>query len=379
MKSQSYNVSARSRLKAASSTCLIEPTCTLFLIKCWATFHNYLVHTYLVLAMVKKRPASRAFRVHRRPGANIGDAVHLETSAVAETDQNENPEHTPMESGVEPVHEPKPKRKSRKKATDETATDHQQEQQTETGAASSTNGAGIAGNRTKQRKSRNKETAAKTKPKAKAKRKGKPVVEENPWDLPPDDDQQKVSQFFKSFNPDKDTSDPETPKKDVPPSSSSSSSSPTTTAVDVTGRLGAFEEEEEVLPGSPVMIQPDQTRSRIQMFSFPYRHVQRLRKHSGEKAVTNLANLLGSATLVSLYSGLGGAEIASTLVANAVQRVQSTATTPVEPPEPEYLLACDHSNDCQKILQSHRVPCPFAFPHELTYMKKSLMLMYQLI
>ena len=55
---------------------------------------------------------------------------------------------------------------------------------------------------------------------------------------------------------------------------------------------------------------------------------------------------LQRATVVSLYSGLGGAEVACKLIGSALH------------PDgifdgPEFLLACDCNSDCQKVLQNH--------------------------
>eukprot|EP00435_Cladocopium_sp_Y103_P017572 s47_g4.t1 len=221
----------------------------------------------------------------------------------------------------------------------------------EPAAASPKRKASAAKSTAKKGKGNSARVAKKEKAKAKAKQKSRAkkqsaddAVEEkhashepNPFDMPPDDDQQKVSSFFPSrkntdtaSNSDKevksddeanqkageggaegegqvkkedDDSNAANAKSQSESSSTSSSSKPSPVP-----NLGDFEDESGLLPGnsSPCMVQSDQTRSRIQMFSFPARTVQRLKKHYGMKSVQNLDMHLSDATVVSLYSGLGG-------------------------------------------------------------------------
>ena len=209
--------------------------------------------------------------------------------------------------------------------------------------------------------------------------------ETNPFDMPPDEGQQRLSSFFSS----KETEDNEHPDKegqgddganqetneavqkvdegntegegqDSNSKDDGSSTSSSSTKQSHVPLLGEFEDESNVMSGSPCVVQPDQIRSRIQMFSFPTRHVQRLKKHWGSNTVMNLDANLADATVVSLYSGLGGAEIASKLLAHAVSSTLTQSNPDkqrVQPLVPEFLLACDHSNDCQKVLRSHHDTC----------------------
>ena len=206
--------------------------------------------------------------------------------------------------------------------------------------------------------------------------------EPNPFDMPPDADQQKVSSFFPAKekeeegneHPNKegqgdeanqepnegtDEGEGQVAKNDGDSKSSSTSSS--TTKHSHVPLLGELEDESDITSGSPCIVQPDQIRSRIQMFSFPSRNVQRLKKHWGMDAVTNLDINLSDATVVSLYSGLGGAEIATTLLGHAVSATLTQSNPdgkrPVQPLIPQFLLACDHSNECQEVLRSHFDPC----------------------
>ena len=62
--------------------------------------------------------------------------------------------------------------------------------------------------------------------------------------------------------------------------------------------------------------------------------------------------------MVSLYSGLGGAEISCKLLGQALATNKVTPPPASEqPPIPEFLLACDHNGECQKILHSHEDTC----------------------
>ena len=207
-------------------------------------------------------------------------------------------------------------------------------------------------------------------------------AEPNPFDSTPDADQKKMNEFFESKgdvamhtqNMDVDSEEkheiPQTPKTTGNPGEDSFHTPPNKTKSDATsnsstssssssrihggpGALGDFEDDSVVLEGSPCMVQPEQVRSRIQMFSYPKRHVQRLRKHWGDGAVDNLRKNLSKASVVSLYSGLGGAEIACQLLGNALGEQTGPGLERGEPAKPEFLLACDHNSDCQKVLHTH--------------------------
>lgn len=193
--------------------------------------------------------------------------------------------------------------------------------------------------------------------------------EENPFDKPPDDDQAKVSNYFEPTSKQQEEATVRTPQKttdDTNKSSSSGQSSPsptksspgkssTSSCPTRVACLGEFEEDGGLVENSPCIVQPDKVRSRIQMFSFPTRNIQRLEKHWGMSTVENLDKNLSDATVVSLYSGLGGAEIACSLTSHALASVftHHAGGKTIEPVQPKYLLACDHASDCQKILRSH--------------------------
>ena len=237
----------------------------------------------------------------------------------------------------------------------------------------------------KSRRQKKQKTPAKAKPQPKTRQnrsKKKTNETENPFDQPPDDDQATVTSFFaeKTTNDDDDdddnaqTGDAETKESEhvVEPhgdqsSSSSSSSSSSPEPVDFRRALGKVEDEDGslVLDDSPCIVRADQVRSRVQMFSFPSRHVQRLKKHWGPQSVERLSQHLGDATVVSLYSGLGGAEIACHLLGKAIGKVNGDTTQ--AGPRPEFFLACDYNTDCQKVLNSHTVSCHHRYFLELLF------------
>ena len=227
----------------------------------------------------------------------------------------------------------------------------------------------------KSRQHKKRKTTAKAKPKPKTRQirsKKKTDEGQNPFDQPPDDDQTTVTSFFaeKADNAgDVETKESEhgVESRGDQSSSSSSSSSSSPEHVDFRRALGEVEDEDGslVLEDSPCIVRADQVRSRVQMFSFPSRHVQRLKKHWGPQSVERLSQHLGDATLVSLYSGLGGAEIACHLLGKGIGKVNGDTTQ--AGPLPEFLLACDYNTDCQKVLNSHTVSCHSRYFLELLF------------
>ena len=178
-----------------------------------------------------------------------------------------------------------------------------------------------------------------------AKAKAEPRPEPNPFEMEPDADQRTVNEMFG-------WPAPEVKPKPEPSGSSSSSSSSSSTCPSFQQALGDLTQEDEDIPDAGCIVQADVTRDRKTMFSFPQRHISRLHKHYGENAVDTLKRNLACCSVVSLYSGLGGAEIAFQLTATALGKQLG-----MEPPVPEFLLACDNNADCQKILHSHRDTC----------------------
>ena len=135
--------------------------------------------------------------------------------------------------------------------------------------------------------------------------------------MPPDGDQQKVDDFFESSNPPEPEkskgASPATeaaaePGKNSSSSSSSDESSPSSSsshATRVAAVMGTLEDDDDdVFTRSPCNVQPDQIRTRMQMFGFPARHVQRIKKHWGPDAVLNLEKHLTNVTWSCLFQHL---------------------------------------------------------------------------
>ena len=169
------------------------------------------------------------------------------------------------------------------------------------------------------------------------------------------------------------------PAKEASSSSSSSSSSrSSSSAPDVA--LGEMEDDDTVLerknpkdggvegdatPNS--MLLAETTRTRSDVFRYHFRHVRRIWDHFGPDHVERIAQRLNQMTLVSLYSGLGGAEISAKLLATAVPHVlrekvargqtnEAQQGDEFDSIKPEFLLCCDKNKDCREILKSHSVP-----------------------
>lgn len=136
------------------------------------------------------------------------------------------------------------------------------------------------------------------------------------------------------------------------------------------------------------------------MWNHPMRNLERIERHFGEAALRNMMSNLSRSVIVSLYSGLGGAEavgwgpgwgdpkldcimfvthqspvtqlmcvsfspvsvkfkrdplswqLATMSNYNAVVRYCHRKRWPI-PPRPRLLLACDVEPTCQKVIQSH--------------------------
>ena len=101
---------------------------------------------------------------------------------------------------------------------------------------------------------------------------------------------------------------------------------------------------------------PEQTRTRSDMFAFADRHVARIHKHFGPAAVERLNNNFSQMQLCSLYSGLGGAEVAVHLVHNAlVAHIKKHGIAAIPARAPICGMACEMNSDCHKVLQTHEV------------------------
>ena len=125
-----------------------------------------------------------------------------------------------------------------------------------------------------------------------------------------------------------------------------------------------------------------------QLWSHHKRNIHRVHEHFGIQALHNMASNLGSCTVISLYSGLGGAEVPVVVVwrgpEHGPNRVSDNPTPPLPqdpcrcpaqlafmtnyialreeakvlgvqvPPKPRMLLACDFEEHCQRTLKQHQ-------------------------
>ena len=140
-------------------------------------------------------------------------------------------------------------------------------------------------------------------------------------------------------------------------SSSSSTSSSSPTKQDVSGFLYLVDDEAHSTQDSMVEICGAETvRDRAGMFAFNHRSIERIHKYFGEAGLAQVAKNLGSLSLFSLYSGLGGAEIAASLTRTALcDYLQRHRELQIDPPaKPKFVLACDFNSDCQKVLKAHQ-------------------------
>ena len=118
-----------------------------------------------------------------------------------------------------------------------------------------------------------------------------------------------------------------------------------------------FQANDELPPSPEKPSLPEATRSRTEMFSYPMRNLERIHKHFGLDPLSRLSRNLSSLSVLSLYSGLGGAEIATSLTTTALRSYVEKNKLESEvgyPTKPRNLLACDFNADCQRVLKAHR-------------------------
>ena len=259
----------------------------------------------------RKRPAARQPSPPAPEPHENGTSASNPEGMEGKNDLDNSESHVPVpeESAMKkPAKKPRGKAKTKKKK-EEDHTEETPEATEETPTAPADDQAAPASSSSKKR------AATETKPvpekeqktkRSRAKAKAKSTQqkpEPNPFEQPPDPDQQRVSDYFEPTpnshvaSQEKETQENEHDTggpaggDDSPSSSSSSSSSTSSHATRVAmSTLGEFEEDASELHGNPCMVQPDQVRSRIQMFSFPTRNIQRLKKHCPECALLKRFN-----------------------------------------------------------------------------------------
>ena len=112
------------------------------------------------------------------------------------------------------------------------------------------------------------------------------------------------------------------------------------------------------------------------LFGFARRNVNRITEDFDSNALHNLARNLDGCKLLSLYSGLGGAELSLLNCWSAVCEAMTSHGKPPEalPSKPVFAAACDIDPSCQSVLTQHSDPpevvvpdlCAFVRPEVLT-------------
>ena len=84
--------------------------------------------------------------------------------------------------------------------------------------------------------------------------------------------------------------------------------------------------------------------------------MDRLHHHFGADPIRQLSQNLSKMKLVTMYSGLGGAELSALLLKTALNNFVRENELPCLPlRDPECLLACEMNSDCHKVLRTHHV------------------------
>ena len=89
------------------------------------------------------------------------------------------------------------------------------------------------------------------------------------------------------------------------------------------------------------------------MYAFSQRHVARVIEHLGPDALQTLCTNLEGAHVVSLYSGLGGAELTVQSCWHAACAAAQAQGTEVPTEPPHMAVACDVDTACQQVLRQH--------------------------
>eukprot|EP00435_Cladocopium_sp_Y103_P067517 s638_g30.t1 len=274
-------------------------------------------------------------------------------------------------------------------------------------------------------------SARKKAPKAKAKtqagRKKKADVDENPFLQPPPPGQRcislsttglEVTEAKQPVEADEQV-DPTLPKKESLVSSSSSSSSASSTSggsqkspeksclqfekvglsddevtewVDKNGnvyvRKGDFDSVLDVEFWSLALGEATLVTSEIDheavtdlrsMFSFAERSVKRIYSHFGRDKFENLVANTDDFVLLSLYSGVGGAELSLGMLHRSVTKELKNFHDNEDflwmesPRKPFFFASCDVDSACQKVLDQHKDPSAYIIADILDFIKPEIL------
>ena len=207
----------------------------------------------------------------------------------------------------------------------------------------------------------------------------KTVEETNPFDQPPPEGQTSLSSevFQKAALKEPALTESQSNKSDSDServsSTSGSSSSKATSCACGEGAAEAGGAESQPLPcllqfddaDSPEFLteyhsqgnrDASMTKDLREVFNHHFRSVARIVQRWGQEALDRLRYNLDYLRVTSLYSGLGGAELASWLCYKAVAAHQDRVDG-LQPGPPVPLLACELDGHCRKVLNSHHALC----------------------
>lgn len=91
------------------------------------------------------------------------------------------------------------------------------------------------------------------------------------------------------------------------------------------------------------------------VFKAHFHFLDKLVEKDGPSGLQALAEKVSQIKIFSLFSGLGGAELATQHLYTAVTKKCTELGLPV-PAMPANLLSCDYDTMCQRVLQSHAHP-----------------------
>ena len=140
----------------------------------------------------------------------------------------------------------------------------------------------------------------------------------------------------------------------------------------------------------------DNASSLCSMFGFAARNVRRVLEGLGPESFARLCENLSGCTLLSLYSGLGGAELTVQGVWNAAASVAATRGSAKQTPNgdgagasegpafaslwqelvakpPRLAVSCDTDPSCQRVLFQHTSPPEFIVPDLCAFVDQSLL------
>lgn len=112
---------------------------------------------------------------------------------------------------------------------------------------------------------------------------------------------------------------------------------------------------------------PDDVPSSVtDLFSLHFKCIDKLFEKDGVNGLETMSETLGKIKVFSLFSGLGGAELAAQQLFHAVK--SKCEQQGVKPPDmPENLLSCDVDPACQEILANHLHPSRYLMDDMLRF------------